>query len=121
MLIPLEQLQTINGLIISDAQRVNENPKTLIDFAAQLRLHIKELQKIEKAVTQETTGAVILDNETPQGSSVKVQGVAFYASVTATVRWSLDTKLVKSEMGSQWYDEHCRQGVVIAVKYYDNG
>jgi len=121
MTIPFKELQKINSLIISDAQRVDDNPQTLIDFAAQLRLHIKELQTIEKAVTQETTGAVILDNDTPQGSSVKVQGVSFYASVSETVRWSLDTKAVKAEMGLSWYDERCNHGIVRSVKYFDIG
>jgi hypothetical protein len=120
MLIPFKQLQTVNALIIRDAQRVDGTPATLIDFAAQLRLHIKELQTIEKAVTEQTTGAVILDNETPQGNSANISGVAFYASVTQTIRWTLDTKAVKAEMGEPWYDARCKQGLVRSVKYYDN-
>lgn len=121
MLIPFKQLQTINALIIRDAQQVDGNPATLVDFAAQLRLHIKELQTIEKAVTEETTGAVILDAETPQGNSATVHGVAFYAKVSVAVRWTLDTCALKAEMGMPWYDERCKQGVVRSVKYCDNG
>ncbi len=30
--------------------------------------------------------------------------------VDATQTWTLDTKLVKSEMGDAWYDEHCKVG-----------
>lgn len=46
----------------------------------------------------------------------KVCGERFTATKSETVRWSLDTKAVKAEMGENWYDRHCRQTHVVALR-----
>ncbi len=37
-------------------------------------------------------------------------------SAVISRRWSLNTKAVKAEMGEDWYDRHCRQNLVIALR-----
>jgi hypothetical protein len=39
----------------------------------------------------------------------------FTAAVTKAVRWTLDTKAVKAEMGAPWWDARCRQTLVTSV------
>jgi hypothetical protein len=44
-----------------------------------------------------------------------VEGVRFSATITQAVRWTLDTKAVKAEMGAPWWDARCRQTLVTTV------
>ena len=121
-MLDLSKLETITRVIGIDAARVGANwndPKQCVDFAARLRQSIAELSKFEKALTADLTGGVEFEKETAQGNSVKIPGIEFYASVTETVRWSLDTKAVKAEMGAEWYDERCKMATVRGVKYFD--
>jgi hypothetical protein len=63
------------------------------------------LQALEKALRDELLR---------RGSS-SVDGAVYSATITDAVRWSLDTGAVRTEMGSDWYDAHCRQSVVTTV------
>lgn len=118
-MIDTQKLTTICDLILIDEGKVTDD-KTAIDFAARLRLHIAELGKVERELTKSLTGDVTLDHDTPQGNSATLPGLHFYASITETVRWSLDTKAVRAEMGDDWFNERCKQSVVRGVKYFDN-
>jgi len=112
----LDKIETIANVIRADvAARAGSD----IDLAATLRLHIKALQAVEKEITGKLTADVELTNETEQGKSATLPGVAFYASITEAVRWTFDSKAVKAEMGTDWYNERCKPGVVRTVKYYD--
>lgn len=88
-----------------------------IDLAAQLRLHVKAIEKIEKTITKSVTSDVVCDQPTPQGSSGRLDGINFYATVTHSIRWSFDSKAVRVEMGDAWYDARCKQSEVRSVKY----
>jgi len=35
--------------------------------------------------------------------------------ITDTIRWSLDSKAIKTEMGAAWWDARCRQSLVTTV------
>lgn len=116
-----EILETVARLITIDSGKIDlGNVAQTIDCAATLRDHIKELSKVEKALTLELTGDVTLDRETDQGKGATIPGIAFYANVLETVRWSLDTKALKKEFGDAWYDARCKQSVIRGVKYYEN-
>ena len=45
-----------------------------------------------------------------------IEGALYDATITQAVRWTIDTKAVKAEMGSAWYDARCRQSRVTSVK-----
>lgn len=115
-----ETLETVARLIAADSKAIDlgDTART-IDVAATLRDHIKELSKVEKALTLELTGDVELTRDTEQGNAATVPGINFYANISETVRWSLDSKAVKAEMGENWYNERCRQTIVRGVKYHD--
>jgi hypothetical protein len=57
---------------------------------------IADLQSCKKALRDE-----LLNRSVPQ-----VEGAQFGAVITQSVRWTLDTKAVKAEMGEAWYDWH---------------
>jgi len=114
-------LETVARLITSDAAQIdNATTKRSVDIAATLRDHIKELQKVEKALTLGLTRDVALNRDTEQGKGATLSGINFYSNISETVRWSLDSKAVKAEMGMDWWNERCRNTVVRAVKYFDN-
>lgn len=94
---------------------------TSIDAAARIRKTIKALQDVEKDLTKTLTGDVVLDMETDQGASGILPGIDFYATVIETVRWSIDSKAVRAEMGDDWYDQRCKRAVVRSVRYKENG
>ena len=37
------------------------------------------------------------------------------ATVSEAVRWTIDSKAVKAEMGSAWWDANCQQSLVTTV------
>ena len=45
----------------------------------------------------------------------EAEGARFSATITQAVRWTLDTKAVKAEMGAPWWDARCRQSLVTTV------
>ena len=45
-----------------------------------------------------------------------IEGAIYDAAITEVVRWTLDTKAVKTEMGGAWYDARCRQSLVTTIK-----
>jgi hypothetical protein len=47
--------------------------------------------------------------------SATAEGRSYSASITEAVRWTLDAKAVRSEMGDAWWNTRCRQGVVTTV------
>jgi len=116
----VEKLSIIANLIGRETSYINpRNIPETIDCAARLRDHIKELQLVEKALTAQLTGDVVLDTATDQGKSATIKGINFYASVIETIRWTLDSKAVKAEMGQAWYDERCKTSTVRSVKYHE--
>ena len=45
----------------------------------------------------------------------EAEGALFSAAISQAVRWTLDTKAVKAEMGAAWWDVRCRQALVTTV------
>lgn len=115
-----ETLETVAALIVEDSKTIDiNNVAHTVDVAATLRLHIKELTKVEKALTLGLTGDVELTRETDQGAGATIPGIHFYANIAESIRWALDTKALKAEFGDTWYDARCKQTVVRSVKYFD--
>jgi hypothetical protein len=77
----------------------------LVDQLGKLKAQIADLETREKALR----GALIARCTTA------AEGSLYCATITDAVRWTLDTKAVKAEMGATWYDAHCRQSVVTTV------
>jgi hypothetical protein len=77
----------------------------LVDEFGALKAQIAELETREKALRTE-----LID----RGSSV-ADGTLYSASITEAIRWTLDAKAVRSEMGDAWWNTRCRQGVVTTV------
>jgi hypothetical protein len=77
----------------------------LADRLGVLKANIAELEVREKA----------LRDELIRRGSPSIEGAVYSATITEAVRWTLDTKALKAEMGAAWYDAHCRQSVVTTV------
>ena len=77
----------------------------LVDQLGGLKAAIADLEKRQKALRDELLARAV----------EQVEGAQFGATITRSVRWSLDTKSVKTEMGEGWYDRHCRQTSVTTV------
>src|SRR5258708_24258730 len=77
----------------------------LVDQLGTVKAQIADLETREKALRDELIH---------RGGST-VDGAAFSASITAAVRWTLDAKTVKSEMGEAWWNARCRRSLVTTV------
>ena len=77
----------------------------LVDQLGGLKAAIADLEKRQKALRDELLARAV----------EQVEGAQFGATITQSVRWTLDTKAVKVEMGEGWYDRHCRQSMVTTV------
>jgi hypothetical protein len=78
----------------------------LVDRLGALKAEIADLESREKALRDE-----LIRRGVPA-----IEGALYDATITEAVRWTLDSKGVKAEMGSAWYDKRCRQSVVTTVK-----
>jgi hypothetical protein len=77
----------------------------LVDQLGGIKAAIADLQSREKALRDELLAR----------SVSQAEGAQFGAVISQSVRWTLDTKGVKAEMGEVWYDRHCRQTPVTTV------
>lgn len=75
------------------------------DRLGALKAEIGGLQDQEKALREELI----------RRGSPAIDGAVYSASITEAVRWTLDSKAVRTEMGDAWYDARCRQSVVTTV------
>jgi hypothetical protein len=83
----------------------NLAPGALADELGTIKAQIADLETREKALRDELIR---------RGVST-IEGAAYSAAITDTVRWTLDTKALKTEMGLPWYDTRCRQSLVTTV------
>lgn len=83
----------------------NLSAGNLVDRLGALKAELCGLQAQEKALRDELIR---------RGSS-SLDGAVYSATITQAVRWTLDTGAVRSKMGADWYDAHCRQSVVTTV------
>ena len=77
----------------------------LVDKLGTLKAQIADLETREKS----------LRDELIHRGGASIHGAAFSASITEAIRWSLDAKTVKAEMGEAWWDARCRQSLVTTV------
>ena len=77
----------------------------LVDELGTLKVQIAELETREKSLRDELIAR----------GSATAEGRNYSASITEAVRWTLDAKSVRSEMGDTWWNARCRRGVVTTV------
>ena len=77
----------------------------IADELGTVKAQIADLETREKALRDE-----LIRRGIPA-----IEGAAYSATITDTVRWTLNTAAVKAEMGAAWYDAHCRQALVTTV------
>ena len=77
----------------------------LVDELGALKARIADLEAREKLLHAE-----LIDRRT-----ACPEGAVYSASITEAVRWTLDSKAVRVEMGSAWYNARCRQSLVTTV------
>ena len=83
----------------------NLSANALVDQLGAVKAEIAAFEGREKA----------LRDELLRRGLTEAEGARFNATVTQAVRWTLDTKAVKAEMGAPWWDARCRQSLVITV------
>ena len=77
----------------------------LADRLGTLKAEIAALEIREKA----------LRDELIRRRLDEVEGADYNAAISSAVRWTLDAKAVRSEMGEPWWNARCRQAMVNTV------
>jgi hypothetical protein len=75
------------------------------DQLGTLKAEIADLEAREKA----------LRNELLRRGGTMIEGAVFCAIVSEAVRWTLDAKVVRTEMGESWWTARCRQALITTV------
>jgi len=78
----------------------------LADELGQVKAEAAEIESREKAIRAELIG---------RGVSA-AEGALFRATVSESLRQSLDAERVKAEMGEGWYAARCKIAVVTTVR-----
>jgi hypothetical protein len=86
---------------------------TLHNFA--LPALVDELGTVKAQIAELETRERSLRDELIARGPATAEGLCYSASITEAVRWTLDAKSVRSEMGDAWWNTRCRQGVVTTV------
>jgi len=71
-----------------------------------LKAEITTLEDHEKA---------LLRDELIRRGGAEIAGAFYCATISDAVRWTLDAKGVKAEMGDAWWNARCRQSLVTSV------
>jgi hypothetical protein len=77
----------------------------LVDELGTGKAEIADLEAREKTLRAELLKRCVIEAE----------GDQYAAAVTQAVRWTLDTKSVRAEMGDAWFDRRCKQALVTTV------
>ena len=56
-----------------------------------------------------------LRDELIRRGGAEIDGTLYRATITDAVRWTIDAKAVRSEMGEAWWNARCRQSLVTTV------
>jgi hypothetical protein len=75
------------------------------DQLGTLKAEIAELEAREKS----------LRDELIRRGGTEIEGAVYRATITDAVRWTIDAKAVRSEMGEPWWNARCRQALVTTV------
>jgi hypothetical protein len=77
----------------------------IVDQLGSVKAEIADLETREKTLRAELLRRCVIEAE----------GDQYAAAVIQAVRWTLDTKSVRAEMGDAWFDRRCRQSLVTTV------
>jgi hypothetical protein len=77
----------------------------IVDQLGAVKAEIADLEAREKTLRAELLKRCVIEAE----------GDQYAAAITQAVRWTLDTKSVRAEMGAAWFDRRCRQSLVTTV------
>jgi hypothetical protein len=91
--------------IVSVSPYHNLSAGDLADEIGRLCAEIADLEARRKAFREE-----LIRRAVPE-----VEGSVYRATISDAVRWTLDSKAVRSEMGEAWWDARCRQSLVTTV------
>ena len=114
--VTVNEIKAIVECISADTELLDGTTRTTIDFVGKLRGHIKALGTFDKAFTTFVSD-IDLPTVTPQGHSGTVKGISWFATVVEAVRWTLDAKVIRAEMGDEWADARCKMATVRTTKY----
>lgn len=77
----------------------------LVDQLGSVKAEIADLETREKSLRAELLKRCITEAE----------GAVYAATVTQAMRWTLDAKAVRCEMGDAWWNTRCKSALVTTV------
>src|ERR1700720_4280715 len=77
----------------------------LADQLGSVKAEIAALEDREKS----------LRDELIRRGGAEIEGAVYRATISDAVRWTLDAKAVRGEMGDAWWNARCRQSLVTSV------
>src|SRR5258707_10187861 len=77
----------------------------LVDQLGSVKAEIADLETREKNLRAELLKRCVIEAE----------GAQYAAAITQAVRWTLDAKAVRAEMGDNWWNGRCRHSLVTTV------
>src|SRR6266550_9128555 len=77
----------------------------LADQLGTLKAEIADLEARKRTIAGELI----------RRSDGEVEGSFYRATISDAVRWTLDAKAVRSEMGEPWWNARCRQALITTV------
>ena len=81
----------------------------LVDAGAQLKQAKDLVTKADKAIKARIISAA--------GEDLGLHGVMFKARIVEAIRWTLDSKAIKAEMGEEWCTERSNHSMSRSVRY----
>jgi len=77
----------------------------LVDQLGSVKAEIADLETRQQSLRAELLKRCITEAE----------GAVYAATVTQAMRWTLDAKAVRAEMGDAWWNGRCKQALVTTV------
>jgi hypothetical protein len=77
----------------------------IVDQLGTVKAEIADLETREKTLRAELLSRCVFEAE----------GAQYAAAVTQAVRWTLDAKAVRAELGDAWWNQRCKQALVTTV------
>jgi hypothetical protein len=77
----------------------------IVDRLGTLKAEIADLETREKDLRAELLKRCVIEAE----------GAQYAATVTQAMRWTLDAKAVRAELGDAWWNQRCKQALVTTV------
>src|ERR1051325_1238455 len=77
----------------------------LVDQLGSVKAEIADLETRQQSLRAELLKRCVTEAE----------GAHFAAAVTQAVRWTLDAKAVRAEMGDNWWNGRCKSALITTV------